>query len=441
MEFDQEVIQLAKSLQEKTIGRRRDIHRHAEAGWTEFRTASIVADTLTDLGYQVSAGDEVLVSEAMMGVPAAAELSRQAERALSQGANPKWVEKMKGGKTGVVGVMTFAKPGPTVALRFDMDANDVLETEGDRHRPYRENFSSINKGAMHACGHDGHTAVGLAVAEILVRLQDKLAGTIKLIFQPAEEGVRGAKAMTLKGIVDDVDYFLGMHFGFKMQKTGQFCCNIRGFLATTKYDAVFKGVPAHAGAAPEAGRNALLAAATAALNLHAISRHSQGASRINVGVLNGGSGRNVIPAKAVLKLETRGVTSEINQYMSSEAVRIIESAAAMYGVEVAITEMGGAAGCSNSPLLVDRLGTLVKRMGIFNDIVEQCDFGASEDCTYFMERVQERGGQAAYVMVGTDLKAGHHDSSFDFDEQALTLAIAAAAGAAVELLTAAGERA
>lgn len=435
MKLDQEVLRLVKSLQDKTIARRRDLHRHPESGWTEFRTASIVADTLTELGYQVSTGDEVLVPEAMMGVPVADELARQAERALSQGANPHWVEKMKNGKTGVVGIMTFDKSGPTVALRFDMDANDAVETENDQHRPYREHFSSVNRGAMHACGHDGHTAVGLAVAEILVLLRDKLSGTIKLIFQPAEEGVRGAKAMALKGIVDDADYFLGMHFGFKMQKTGQFCCNIHGFLATTKYDAIFKGIPAHAGAAPETGRNALLAAATAALNLHAISRHSQGASRINVGVLNAGSGRNVIPAKAVLKLETRGVTSDINQYMSGEAVRVIKSAAAMYGVEVAITEMGGAAGCSNSPLLVGRLGSLAKRMGIFNDIVEQCDFGASEDCTYFMERVQERGGQAAYVMVGTDLAAGHHDSSFDFDEKALTLAVTASSGAAVELLT------
>ena len=111
---------------------------------------------------------------------------------------------MTGGKTGVMGVMEFDKPGPTVALRFDMDANDLVEAEDENHRPYTAGFASVNKGAMHGCGHDGHTAIGLTVARILAVLKEDLAGKVKLIFQPAEEGVRGAKAMVAKGIVDDV---------------------------------------------------------------------------------------------------------------------------------------------------------------------------------------------------------------------------------------------
>lgn len=136
--------------------------------------------------------------------------------------------------------------------------------------------------------------------------------------------MRGAHAMVESGIVDDVDYMLGAHFGFKMRKTGTVACNVTGFLATSKYDARFQGVPAHAGAAPEQGKNALLAAACATLNLHAISRHSAGASRINVGRLDAGSGRNVIGDKALLCLETRGATSEINAFMETEAQRIIK---------------------------------------------------------------------------------------------------------------------
>ena len=433
--MDAEIIRAAQELRERTVARRRDFHKHAEAAWTEFRTASIVAKTLQGLGYQVLTGDEVVDPREMMGVPSAAELERHFRRALEQGADAAWAEKMRGGKTGVVGVMRFAKPGPTVALRVDMDANDLIEAAETKHRPFCEGFASVNKGAMHACGHDGHTATGLGVAEVLVSLKDRLAGTVKLIFQPAEEGVRGAKAMVARGVVDDVKYVVGAHLGVNVKKNGQVACRTEGFLATTKVDAAFTGVPAHAGAAPENGRNAILAAATATLNLHAIPRHSQGASRINVGVIQGGAGRNVIPPNAVIKLETRGATTVINDYVYGEAVRIIEAAAAMHGCTVATQFMGGAAGCENDAALVERIQQVVKRQGLFSEIVPAGNIGGSEDCTYFMERVQKNGGQAAFVMIGTKLAAGHHDSFFDFDEEALVPGIALLAGVAADVLT------
>ena len=430
----QRINELALALTAKAVERRRDLHRHAEVAWTEFRTAALVADTLTALGYEVQAGAEVVAAEGMMGVPSAAELEKHAQRALAQGANPAWVEKMKGGKTGVVGILRTGKPGPTVALRFDIDANDVLESKEETHRPFRDGFASVNDGVMHACGHDGHTSIGLGVAEVLAGLKNELVGTIKLIFQPAEEGVRGAKAMVMAGVVDDVDVLLGLHIGFVLRRSGGICCRTSGFLATTKLDAVFTGVPAHAGGAPETGRNALLAAATAAVNLHAISRHSAGASRINVGVLNAGSGRNVVPANAVLKIETRGVTSAINEYVYEESVRIINAAAAMYGVKVSLAEMGGAAGCDSDAVLGDRLRQIAEDSGLFEEQVDRADLGGSEDCTYFMERVQQRGGLAAYMVVGSEIAAGHHDSRFDFDENVMPKAIAMVATAAVDLV-------
>lgn len=104
----------------------------------------------------------------------------------------------------------------------------------------------------------------------------------------------------------------------------------RGFLASTKFDVTFKGRAAHAGASPETGHNALAAASTAVLNLLAIPRHSGGSSRVNIGTLHGGTGRNVIPEEAVMTLETRGLTTEINEYMYAAAERICKSAAAMY---------------------------------------------------------------------------------------------------------------
>lgn len=430
-----DILELVKAKKEQLVNCRRDLHKHAEAAWTEFRTAAIVAETLTRLGYQVAVGEAVIDAEVMMGVPSQQELINQQARAIAQGADPGWVDRMQGGKTGVMGVMHFAQPGPVVAFRFDLDANDVVEAMVEGHRPWREGFASVNPGVMHACGHDGHTSIGLTLAEVLAEVKHELTGTVKLIFQPAEEGVRGAKAMVSRGIVDDVDFFVGLHLGIGLKQKGTMTCNTVGFLATTKLDAVYTGVPAHAGAAPETGQNALLAAATAALNLHAISRHSQGASRINVGVLQSGTGRNVIPDKAVLKLETRGNTSEINDYMYQRAVKILEAAAAMHEVKLVLSPMGGAANCHNHPILVERLQQVAKKSNLFETILPEGNIGGSEDCTYFMERVLQKGGQAAYLMVGTELAAGHHDSYFDFDEDSLVSATALLGNAAIELLS------
>lgn len=417
--LDKKIITIVDEMQDDMVKMRRDFHRYPEPGWTEFRTASLVAKRLETLGYNVQTGSDTVNKDYMMGVPDESVLKAAMQRAISQGADAEWVAKMNGGMTGVIGTMVFSQDGPTVAMRFDMDSNDVWESKEESHRPYKEGFASVNDAAMHACGHDGHTTVGLSIAAILAKLKDSLHGKIKLIFQPAEEGVRGARAMVENGDVDDVNYILGAHFGFKMKKTGSVACNVKGFLATSKYDARFTGVPAHAGAAPEEGKNALLASACAALNLHAISRHSAGVSRINVGTLTAGSGRNIIGDKALLQMETRGGTSAINDYMENEALRILKAAATMYDVGIKIKKMGGAAGADNSPELARYIQNKAESLGIFNNVVGACDFGASEDFSYFMERVQKNGGEAAYIMVGADLAAGHHDSNFDFDEKAL----------------------
>ncbi|SDG52592.1 aminobenzoyl-glutamate utilization protein A [Selenomonas sp. WCT3] len=423
-----------KDMQGKMVSCRRDIHKHPEPGWTEFRTASLVAERLSELGYELKLGEAAIDRNMMMGVPSAEKLAEEMQRAEKEGAKKEWLMQMTGGLTGIVAVKKFSEDGPVVALRFDMDANDVQESRASNHFPQQEGFCSLHGQAMHACGHDGHTTVGLAVAEILVAQQDKLKGTIKLVFQPAEEGVRGARAMVENDDVDDVNFMLGAHFGFQMKHTGTIACNVTGFLATSKYDIHFVGKPAHAGAAPEQGKNALLAAACAALNLHAIPRHSHGASRINVGKLIAGSGRNVVADKAFMAIETRGASSEINSFIEQEALRIIKAAAAMYDVDVQIEKTGGAAGGSNSPELAAFLETKAKELDIFTTVAGQRDFGASEDFSYFMERVQNHGGKAAYMMIGADLAAGHHDSSFDFDEKAMGYAANMLAYSAVSLL-------
>ena len=416
--------QQAEELKDEMVERRRDLHRHPETGWTEFRTASMIIGELKNLGYDVKFGDDVIDEKSMMGVPSEAELADYMQRAISEGADPELVKKMAGGKTGIVATLKTDKPGKTVAFRFDMDCNDVEEERSEEHRPAKEGFASEHKKAMHACGHDGHVTIGLSAAKLLAANKARLAGTIKLIFQPAEEGVRGAFAMMNAGVVDDVDYLFGGHIGFKATTNNCLVTMTDGFLATTKLDAEFTGVSAHAGAAPEQGKNALLAAAQAAISLNTIPRNSKGSSRINVGVLNAGTGRNVVPDIAAIKLETRGATTEIDEYMVTEAKRILNACADMYDVKVKITMAGAAPACFADKELGHEVAELIEEKCHYDEVVEYVDMGGSEDCGYFMERVQQHGGRALYMMYGTKIAAGHHNSHFDFNEDCLWKAAA-----------------
>ncbi len=428
------ILQEIEHLTPQLVAWRRDFHRHAEAAWTEFRTSALIAKQLMDWGYQVKLGREIIDPDSMMGVPSAVELDAHMHRAIAQGADPELAEQMRGGLTGVVAILATETPGPTVALRFDIDSNDAHEVSYSGHRPAREGFASINPGAMHACGHDGHAAIGLGVAKTLMEHRHELKGTIKLIFQPAEEGVRGAKAMVAKGVVDDVDYFLSGHIGFGAGTPGSIVCGTSGFLATSKLDASFTGQSAHAGAAPDEGRNALLAAATAALNLHAIPRHKAGASRINVGVLNAGIGRNLIAPTALMKIEARGASSAINDYVRSRAEAVLRAAAEMYDCDLTITPMGDAPSAESDAELQNVVKTVAERLIPADLIVPQTGLGGSEDVSYLMQRVQEHGGKAVYVMVGTQLSAGHHDQRFDFDEACLPLATQLFVGTVLRLM-------
>ncbi len=408
-----------KALEPSIIACRRDIHKHAETGWTEFRTAALAIKKLKELGYTITMGKDAVKASEMMGVPSSEELKKHQERAIAQGADKDLVEAMTGGLTGFWAEMKFTDDKPLLALRFDMDCNDANECTDSVHRPTKEGFASINQGAMHACGHDAHVAIAIALAEIVVGMKDKLKGSIRFIFQPAEEGLRGAGPMVAAGAVKDVNYILGMHIGFQAAQKNALVCGARGFLASTKWDVSFKGLSSHAGAAPQEGKNALLAACVASLNLHAISRHSDGTTRINVGKLVAGEGRNVLPPNALLVMETRGVTSELNDYMVNESERIIKAAAAMYDCTYEIKVMGGTKSGESNQELVDMVAEIGKEMPCFTDISMIKDFGAGEDYAHMLSEVQANGGLGTYIQVGIDRTAGHHNDKFDFDESAL----------------------
>ncbi|MEJ2211989.1 MAG: amidohydrolase [Anaerolineae bacterium] len=423
---------IAAEIEDQVIAYRRDFHQHAEVGWTEFRTASLVARRLAELGYEVRIGRQVLHEEERLGLPPADVLESCWQRAHRQGGDPAYLDAVRGGLTGVVGLLRGGR-GPTVGLRFDMDALDLEESRDPEHRPAREGFASVNEGAMHACGHDAHTAIGLGVAEVLARLSGEVGGTVKLVFQPAEEGVRGAKAMVAAGVVDDVDYMLGQHV-YSGWDVGQLDPGRSGFLATTKFDAVFVGAPAHAGGVPNEGKNALLAAATAVLNLHAIPRHREGKTRINVGRLVAGGGRNVIPDRAHLAIETRGGSTELNEFVFGYALRVLEAAAAMHDCSLQLRAMGGAQSADSDAALMERVAGVARDLGGWT-LREPEASGGSEDFTYMMARVQENGGLATNIGIGADLGGwGHHTSEFDIDERVLRLGVELLSAVTLELL-------
>ena len=414
---------------------RRDFHRHAESGWFEFRTASLVAEELDRLGYQLQLGREVIKAEARMGLPAAPILAAQEQRAIEQGALTKWLPFFSGGFTGIVATLDPGRPGPTIAFRVDMDALDLNELLHPDHQPFREGFASCNSGMMHACGHDGHTTIGLGLARVFKDLEPQLHGRIKLIFQPAEEGTRGAKSMVEAGVVDDVDFFTAVHIGTGVP-AGELVCGSDSFMATTKLDVTFRGVASHAGAKPEDGRNALLAAAQASIGLYAIPRHSEGSSRINVGVLQAGSGRNVIADHAFMKVETRGATNEINVFVYQQALKVIQGAAIMQGVEYDISLMGAAQSSQPTQPWVEYIHRQALDISELSSVVDRREQAAgSEDATYMMERVKSHGGQASYVIFGCELSAGHHNEKFDFDERVMAVAVKTLATLALNLPT------
>lgn len=403
---------------------RRDLHRHPETAWTEYRTAALAARELADCGFEVRMGREACDPAACPRSFRAEQDAAEQRRAVAEGAPPDLVARMAGGLTGLWGEMGFGEGGPLVALRFDMDANAGLSECADaRHQPAAEGFASRHDGRMHACGHDGHVAVGLGLARVLSRLREtcgnELRGRVRLVFQPAEEEGEGAPGMVAAGAMRHVDALFALHIGMQAGDSGRLICGTRGFLATTNFRIDFDGKSAHAGTAPQEGCNALLAACTAVCQMMAIPRHGEGASRINVGELHARETPNIIPAHAWLRGETRGATSAIDDYMMDAVRRVAEGAALMHRCAAKLSVQSHCPGATSSPELAALVEEAARSMNAFDDIVPEADFGASEDCSWFMNHVQEQGGEAVYMQLGADRPSGHHTATFTFDESVL----------------------
>jgi len=269
-----------RALEPRLIEIRRDIHSHPELAFQEVRTAGIVAAELTRLGIPHRTGV---------------------------------------GRTGVVGEIKGGRPGPTIAIRADMDALPIHEETGQA-------FASTIDGQMHACGHDIHTTTLLGAAEVLKALAPDLAGTIRLIFQPAEEVLEGAPAMIADGAADGLDLAIGFH-NMPDMPVGEFGF-VRGaaLAASDRFDIVVQGKSGHA-AHPYAAVDPIVAAAHLITQLQTVVSREQKAIHpcvVTVGMFQGGTTYNIIPERVALKGTVRTLHKEARDVAESAIRRLCE---------------------------------------------------------------------------------------------------------------------
>ena len=463
----------------RTVVYRRLFHKYPEPGWLTFFATIFIAEHLEKAGFKVLVGREILKDEKRMDPPTEEKTAlweqRAVKLAIEQGiAKDKvatWITRMDH-RTGIVAILDTKREGKTKAFRFDMDALTVAESMDVDRVPVKEQFVSQYQGVCHACGHDGHMALGLTFAEYLAEqvkqkqhgnlehcvenqvkqhgrsidcvdrtsageaisngnvskfnetiadlsgsVAGRICGRYMFIFQPAEEGVRGAFAFRHQWNFGKIDELYCCHIGFAPEDT--FVAGAKGFLATSKFDVTFTGKSAHAGLAPERGRNALLAAAKATMDMQVFPRPKTGITRLNVGKMEAGEARTTIPAHAKMIVETRGETGELNTYMKEQALSCIERAAKEYGVTYEVQFQGESVSAASDEALSQKVLAVAKSTGCFLDYMLTKDFGASDDGAVFMDMVEQQSGKAVYMLLGTRIRGLHHESVFDFDESVL----------------------
>ena len=398
-------------IEEELIRLRRHFHKYAEPAWMEFLTTVKIIEELKNYNLDLYYGKEIYFNK-RMGLPEKSILDSYKNSISISDIEKK--EEILDSYTGLIAVLDTKKIGPNIGFRFDIDANELCESNSLGHLPNILNFSSKNSFAMHACGHDAHMSIGIELAKILASNIKKLKGKIIFIFQPAEEGVRGAYSLMNNPIIDKLDYLAGMHIGMDV-KSGEIGVGSHGFLATKKIDIIFKGKASHAGASPEKGHNALLAASSAVLNFNSLAQHSMGEARINVGKLNAGSGRNIIANKAKIEMEIRGENDHIISYLYDGVNRIVEGSAISYDCSYEIEIKGQA------PSLISYDEEFIKNLRNYykekSYKLVDANLKGSEDIAYLLNEVRKAGGKTVHFILGSNLKDSHHSEEFDINEK------------------------
>ncbi|HSM72143.1 MAG TPA: amidohydrolase [Anaerolineales bacterium] len=390
-------LEQAKTLFPYTQSLRRDFHMHPELGFREIRTGGIVASELEKLGLEVTKGV---------------------------------------GKTGVVGMLEGAKPGPTLLLRFDMDALPIQEETGAE-------YASQNPGSMHACGHDGHTAIGLTVAKILNEHRDDLAGSIKFCFQPSEEGnngedTGGAEMMMRDGVLDSpkVDMTLSLHIwnekplGWVSVAKGPVMAGAEEFLVR------IIGRGGH-GAIPHQTIDPVVAAANIVNALQSIVSRNVApleTAVVSVTTIHGGTAFNVIPQEVTLEGTIRTFDKRVRQRVSERFEQIAKGVGQAMGCQVEVSSKHITPALVNDDAITEKVQQTAAQVLSESELDTGYLTMTAEDMAFMQEKVP-----GCYFFIGSNdpsrnLDYGHHHPKFDFDEEALVRGVALMASAAADIL-------
>jgi amidohydrolase len=333
------------------------------------------------------------------------------------------------GKTGVVALLEGAKPGRTIGIRADMDALPIHEQTGLA-------FASQVPGKMHACGHDVHTVIALGVAAVLAEMKASLSGKVKLIFQPAEETLSGARAMIADRVLEDpaLDLILGYH-NWPAVPAGRVGYNAGAVMAAADaFDITLQGRDGH-GAHPHLAVDALAAAAHLVSQLQTVvSREVKPVSPavLTVGELRAGRARNIIAGTAELKGIVRTLDPGVSEQIEAAMRRMLEGIKTGMRVDYALDWKRMAPPLRNDPAILERLlGSARKALGEANVLRLPEPSMGSEDFAWFAERVP-----AAHLRIGSKiegLETAIHRSNYDCNEAAIPVGIRVLARAALEL--------
>ncbi len=398
--------QRADELENQVIEWRRYFHENPELSNREFNTAKVVAEHLQSLGLTV---------------------------------------ETKVAVTGVVATLVGAKPGPVVALRADMDALPVLERVDV---PFKSIAKGIYQGnevpVMHACGHDTHVAILMGVAQLLTEMKGELAGSVKFIFQPAEEGAPvgeegGAKLMVEEGVLKnpDVDVIFGLHIS-DATPVGMINYRERGIMAAANsYKITVKGKQAH-GSAPWVGVDPIVTAAQIINNIQTIiSRNlelTNQAAVVTVGQIHGGVRNNIIPEEVYMEGTIRTLDTDMRAKLFSRLETIVTKTAEANGAEAILDIREGYPVTYNDPELTTMMAPTLKAVAGSENVNYINAITGAEDFSFFQEQVP-----GLYFFIGGlppgGTPAGHHTPDFYIDEAGMKLGVRAMANLVIDYFT------
>jgi len=363
-----------KDIEKNIIDWRRDFHQYPELGFDEHRTSKIIGEALKEMGL---------------------------------------APKMNVGKTGVTADLSFGK-GPTIALRADMDALPMQEASG-------LDFSSKHDGVMHACGHDGHMAMLLGTAKVLTQNGDRFNGTVRFIFQPAEEGAGGARYMIEDGCLDGVDEIYGIHV-WNYQPVGEVGITDGPVLAAADmFEINIKGIGGH-GAAPQGTVDAVVVSSHLVQALQTIvSRNTNPleSTVVTIGTISGGHNFNIIADEVTLSGTARAYTEENRNLIKTRMAEIIDGVAKTFGAEISFDYEDGYPPTINHTDPVNKVLKAAERVVGEKAGMPYLSMGG-EDFSYYLQKIP-----GCFFFVGSApndqklFETPHHCSHFTMDERAL----------------------